>query len=341
MPKFAYKGVDANGEEAFGIVEADSEADALTEIGRKGLFVEEVHAATVSDEWRVRRQDAREQRERRQAHLQDRARKRHTRQRLVVRYKDGRTKYGVCFALNPRDTGFHLDLVNAEGIASGDVIQVRFSDLKAVFYVKSFDGKFDKHAHYREWSPEGNELIVEFQDGEVIRGFSLHAYDSEVARFHLIPSEPESNNISILIEKSAVTAIFSPEEYEARQAEKKEARKSQEVSEDLSQEETMGDFYFETRNYPAALEQYHAAAKRFPQSYRLRKKMLASEYNIGVQYIKRREYKEALVYMERILKVDPKNAHARKKALQLRRILERSERSDKREEPVEGNSQAP
>ncbi|MCP4639000.1 MAG: hypothetical protein GY851_01130 [bacterium] len=334
VAKFAYKGIDSEGKETFGLIEADSESDAMNEVGRMGLFIEELRPANAGDEWRAHRQDTKRQREQRLAKKQELSRKRHARQRLVVRYKEGATKCGMCYALNSKDTAFHLDMVDNEGVSSGATEQIRFEDLKAVFYVKSFDGKYDKATRYREWTPQGNELHVEFTDGEVLRGVTVHPYNLNDARFHLIPADPTTNNISILVEASAVKAVYTPDEYKEKREREKEERKKREVSDDLSQEETMGDFYFETRNYPAALEQYGLAAKKFPQSGRIRRKMLASEYNIGVQFIKSRKYAEALAYMDRILKVDPKNAHARKKALQLRKILDRDKQKQKQ---AEGN----
>ncbi len=336
MPKFAYKAVDAEGNEDSGIIEAESESDALSEISRKGLFVEDVRPAGIGDEWRMRRQESVRRREVDEAKRQDVVRRRHARQRLVVRYRDGLTKYGVCYALNTRDTGFHLEIVDTEDVSSGETVQVLFSELKAVFYVKSFDGKYDKSARYREWAPEGSEVVVEFEDGEMLRGFTLHTYNRNDARFYLVPSDSTTNNISILVEAVTVKGVYSPKEYHQKKAREKEARKTEEISEDLCQEETMGDFYFETRNYPASLAQYQLAAKRYPQAHRIRRKVQASEYNIGVQHIKSREYGKALKYMERILKVDPENRHAKKKALQLRRILHRDKR--KREGKRSGES---
>ena len=117
-------------------------------------------------------------------------RKKLVRQRLVVRYKDGRVQHGVCFALNPKDSGFHLDLVDDNFAPMGESEAVRFSDVKAVFFVKSFDGKFDKNLRYRDWTPEGNDLVVEFDDSEVIRGRTLHRYSADDPRFFLIPDDP-------------------------------------------------------------------------------------------------------------------------------------------------------
>lgn len=329
MGKYAYKAIDESGKETFGVLDADSEADAINEVGRKGLYLTEVRPAAIGDEWWVKRQEQRKEREVRLQRRSEHHKKRQTRQRLVVRFKDGHIARGVCFALNPKETSFHLDETDENGITSGQTTQIRYSEIKAVFYVKSFDGKFDRSTRYREWTAEGNEIVAEFSDGEVLRGSTLHPYNPDDPRFHLIPKEEKTNNISILVEASALAHVYTPEEYEAKRKEEKEAKKAREVADDLSQEETMGDFYFETRNYVGALEQYSQAAKRFPQSGRLRKKMLAAQFNIGVQHIKRREYPEALDIMEKVLKVDPRNSHARKKVLQLRKIIDRSGRQER------------
>lgn len=260
---------------------------------------------------------------------QESARHKHIRQRLVVRFSDGRLVYGYCLALNPKEHGFHLEIADkVGGVGVGQTTPIRFSDLKAVFFVKSFDGNFDKSLRYREWSPEGNQMVVEFKDGEVIRGSTLHRYEPTDGRFYMIPDDPGSNNISILIESSSVAAVYTPQEYEARQHEKKLEIMSAPQGADLSQEETLGDFDFETRNYHAALEKYQAAQKKFPQSSRIRRKILASQYNIGVQHVKRREFAMALEWMQKVLKADPENAHAKKKMIQLRRILDKSARGE-------------
>lgn len=256
------------------------------------------------------------------------ARRRQPRQRLVVRFKDGRSMNGMCFALNLKDEGFHLDRVDENGVAIGQTVQIRFEDIKAVFYVKSFDGKFDKSIRYRDWTPEGSELIVQFADGETVQGYSLHSFTGNERRFHLIPKDPNSNNISIVVERTALSGVYTPAEWAARKEQEREERRQSDSAVDLSQEETMGDFYFETRNYPGALEQYAMALKKHPQSTRLRKKMLLGHYNVGVQHIKRRDYVKALRSMDEVLKIDPRNAHAHKKVIQLKRIIEKEQARD-------------
>lgn len=323
MAKFEYKAIDGQGNETSGVIEAETENDALNQVGRLGLYVTSIHKAHIGTMLRQRWTEQKELRKKYVEQKRVEARKKHPRQRLVVRYRDGRIAYGVCFALNPQDTGFYLDTMTREGAASGDTVQVRFNELKAVFQVKSFDGHFDPRQKYPEYHPEGGERICEFQDGEFIRGSTLHAYDPDEARFFLIPTDSSSNNISILVERAALTNVYTPEEYEAKRLREIEERSKEEVAGDMTHEESMGDFYFETRNYPAALQQYKTATKAQPRSSRLRKKILATEYNIAVQFIKRRDYEKALDGMQKILEVDPSNPHARKKVAQLRRIIEK------------------
>jgi len=259
------------------------------------------------------------QEEKRHAEL----RKKHPRQFLAAHYNDGHCQLGVCFALNLRDSGFHLNLVDSSGAPLEKTELVRFQDLKAVYLLKSLDGRFNKAVRYKEWAPEGAELVVKFKDGEVVRGFSLRRYDPDEPRFHLIPLDPNTNNMSILVERAAVEGVYTPEEYKAKLAQEREAVKQGQGATPPIQEETLGDFYFETRNYESALEQYRQAQAKFPQFPRLRKKWALAQYNVGVQYIKRREYDKALACMELVLKVDPRNPHALKKVSQLRHVIKK------------------
>lgn len=267
--------------------------------------------------------------ERRQQEL----RKRHPRQRLVVRFADGRCLYGMSYALNPKDAGFHLDLVGPDGIALGKSEYIRFQDLKAVFMVKSFDGKYDKTARYREWTPEGGELYVVFRDGEELRGFSLQRFSPDEPRFHLIPFDPTTNNINILVEMAAVERVFTPEQYQARLAEEREVQKATGAPVTLTQEETTGDFYFETRNYPAAFQQYRLAMEKAPRSSRLQKKLLSAQFNVAIGHIKRHEYDKALAHMEAVLRADPHNERVKKKVIKLRYIIRKGGTVSEAEEP--------
>ncbi|NIA12556.1 MAG: hypothetical protein GWP08_00650 [Nitrospiraceae bacterium] len=245
-------------------------------------------------------------------------RRKHPRQRMVVRYLDGTSKRGICYVLNLQDTGFHLDLIDGNDAPIDESVFIPFADLKAIFLVKSFDGRFDQSARYREYDPEGGEIVVEFKDGEVLKGFAFRRFDKTDPRFHVIPSDNTGNNISVIVEMAAVERVYTAEEWEKKQEELGLDKGSQT---NLSQEESTGDFYFEARNYTAALEQYRLAEEKFPSVRRLRTKVLSSQFNVGVQYIKDREYEKALAVMEAIHEVEPRNERVRRKIHKLRHVV--------------------
>lgn len=260
------------------------------------------------------------------------SRKRHSRHSLIAYFKDGRREQGVCHAMNIRESGFHLSTEDDKGAATGGSVRVRFADLKCVANVKSYTGKFDRSQPQQEYTPGGTEIVVEFEDGEVIEGRTVHVYDPDAPRFYLVPKDPASNYINVLVERAALAGVYSPEAWNTRKAaldEKKRQLKAEgqaSGASSASQEETMGDFYFEQHNYTGALEQYRVAARRAPESTRIRRKSLAATLNVGIGFVKRRDYPKALEWMEKALEIDPENEAARRKAKQLRKIIEKTQR---------------
>lgn len=247
-------------------------------------------------------------------------RRRHPKQRLVVRFVDGRVLKGTSYTIDTSARGFYIEPRDAPPDEPKQVF-VRFSDLKAVFFVRDFDGKFDDKHLQTEWHPEGHEITVKFKDGEVVEGYALTAYDESAPRFHLIPRKP-GNNVSVLIERASVTqlAVGGALEPETHVGESKEEAAGQREA-PVSQEETLGDFYFHTKNYFAALTEYDKAFKQDPGDRRLRRKVAVSTFNVGVHYVKVKDYKRALQYFEEVLRYEPKNKDAHKKIQKLRRII--------------------
>ncbi len=246
-------------------------------------------------------------------------RQRHPKQRLVVRYADGRILKGTSYTIDTESRGFYVDPKDSSTDGSQPVF-VRFSDLKAVFFVRDFDGKYSDKEQHQEWFPEGHEMTVKFKDSEVIEGYALKTYDERAPRFHLIPKEP-GNNISVLVERGSIAQLalggsLEPDTGAPSQDE------SDQTSRAVSKEETLGDFYFHTKNYFAALGEYEKAAQQDPDSRRLKKKVVVTTFNVGVHYVKVKEYKQALDYFEEVLRREPKNRDALRKAEKLRRILE-------------------
>lgn len=255
-------------------------------------------------------------------------RKRHGRHHLIVYFLNGKKAYGYCHSLNIRDAGFYLETVDKSGSATGKTLKVRFAEIRSVHNVKSFDGNFEKDANVAEYTAGGSDVVVVFKGGTVVKGTTLKSFDTDQPRFYLIPEDSSQNDINILVQTSACEGIYDPEEYDGRSkdaaVEVKEQKK--EGGGALSQEETMGDFYFETHNYTGALEQYNIAAKANSNSSRLNKKLVVTNINVGIQHIKKRDYPRALKWMDEALVIDPTNIHAQKKAKQLRKVIEKTER---------------
>lgn len=248
-------------------------------------------------------------------------RQRHPKQRLIVRYADGRLLKGMSYTIDPNSRGFYL----APRDGDGEPVFVKFTDLKAVFFVRDFEGKYDEKKSEQEWVPEGHEVTVKFTDGKVIEGYALKAYDEDAPRFHLIPKET-CNNISVLVERANVAQVAAGGTFEPGVEEVQREQEPQRSKPEVRQEETIGDFYFQTKNYTAALAEYEKALKGNLDNERLRKKLVISKYNVGVQYVKIKDYRRALHCFEEVLKLDHDNESARKKVKKLRHIVLQQDR---------------
>jgi hypothetical protein len=91
---------------------------------------------------------------------------------VVARYRDGRIIKGVTYDFGPQKRGFH---VNALGEDVGKVSEVLFSELKAVFFVKSLEGRKSplspKELLEERSEPAGPiKVKITFFDGETLVG---------------------------------------------------------------------------------------------------------------------------------------------------------------------------
>jgi hypothetical protein len=127
--------------------------------------------------------------------------------KIVVRYADGRTVKGGTQDFFPNKPQFHL-LPAAAG-PSDEAMMVRVKELKAVFFVKDFNGnpqyneqkKFAEGGHH-----SGRKVEVTFVDGEVLVGSTM-GYDPQRPGFFLFPADPETNNLRVFVVSAAVSKI--------------------------------------------------------------------------------------------------------------------------------------
>jgi hypothetical protein len=127
---------------------------------------------------------------------------------VVARYRDGRTIKGTTYDFGPQKKAFHVVPLGEEG---GKVSEVFLSELKAVFFVKSLEGK-QHHPLAREVIEEKDEpaglmkVRITFFDGETLVG-TTHGYALEREGFFIVPLEGDSNNLRIFVISKAVQQV--------------------------------------------------------------------------------------------------------------------------------------
>jgi hypothetical protein len=127
---------------------------------------------------------------------------------VVARYRDGRIIKGTTYDFGPQKKTFHVVPLGEEG---RKVSEVLFSDLKAVFFVKSLEGKQD-HPLTKDVSEEKGEpgtrmkVKITFLDGETLMG-TTQGYTLEREGFFIVPLEEDSNNLRIFVISKAVKTV--------------------------------------------------------------------------------------------------------------------------------------
>jgi hypothetical protein len=132
-----------------------------------------------------------------------------TRNKVVAHYNNGRLLKGFTHDFTAARDIFHVTSQIEEDF--GATYEVKLSDLKAVFFVKTWKGnltykekkRFDETdtSHLR-----GMKIKVTFKDGETIRGVSL-GYSKTKRGFFVIPLDPRSNNERIYVVAAAVREV--------------------------------------------------------------------------------------------------------------------------------------
>jgi hypothetical protein len=123
------------------------------------------------------------------------------RNRVVVHYKDRRVAKGVCNNFFPNKLFFNLES------PTGESTRVDIEDLKAVFFTKDFIGDKDRNDDYSdEIRGAGRRMWVEFNDGEVIIGYTL-GYSPERQGFFITPADVNGNNERIFVVSSATSKV--------------------------------------------------------------------------------------------------------------------------------------
>ena len=120
------------------------------------------------------------------------------RNRVVVRFKDGRLLKGYTYDFTPVGETFHLKSGREK-----DTLEIRVADLKALFFVRTLEGNKDysEKSRFDEVdNPQlsGLKIKAKFSDGEVIRG-TTQGYSKKRKGFFIFPVDPQSNNERIYV----------------------------------------------------------------------------------------------------------------------------------------------
>jgi hypothetical protein len=121
--------------------------------------------------------------------------------RIVARYQDGRVQKGFTSDFLPARELFHLTV---EGEKPQ---QVRVPELKALFFVKSFEGD---PQHKRNNDPKqggvGRRLRIVFKDGEEMVG-TTQGYDRSRPGFFVVPVDATGNNERCFVVAAATREV--------------------------------------------------------------------------------------------------------------------------------------
>lgn len=134
--------------------------------------------------------------------------------KVVVHARDGKLLKGTTRDFFPNRPLFHIQ--PADGSPS---VEVRCKTLKAVFFVKDFNGDSSRRDAFGflaspSETKQGMKVAVRFKDGELLCGYSL-TYSVDREGFFMFPADPKSNNVRIYVLVGATTDVKAGAEAEA------------------------------------------------------------------------------------------------------------------------------
>ncbi len=125
--------------------------------------------------------------------------------RIVVRYLDGRLLKGFSQDFHASRQHFHLS-PSIDGVVHRPVL-VPMSRLKAVFFVRDFDGRPERQKRQTFDEPlPGRRIEITFLDDEVIVGATL-GYRPDGTGFFITPADSTGNNLRVFVIPGAIRHI--------------------------------------------------------------------------------------------------------------------------------------
>lgn len=121
---------------------------------------------------------------------------------IIVRFGDGKILKGTTADLFPNKAVFHL-----KDNDSGALQEIGIYNLKAVYFVKSFEGNPDYHEKTDiERVGLGKKIKVHFKDGETLVGYT-QGYSPNRDIFIVFPCDPDCNNEKVFVVTKAADMV--------------------------------------------------------------------------------------------------------------------------------------
>jgi hypothetical protein len=127
--------------------------------------------------------------------------------KVVARYANGQLVKGTALDFSIDKESFHI--TSPERGEEWERTEVRIGELKALFYVRDYDGD-PLHVVTNEFgvSPPPWERVVEvtFKDGEFLRG-TTPRYQPVSPGFFVVPADARSNNLFCYVVEAATEDV--------------------------------------------------------------------------------------------------------------------------------------
>ena len=126
-----------------------------------------------------------------------------TKNKVVVRLKDKTLLKGKISNFSQSLDSFEVELLN------GNMEIVDIDNIKAIFFVKSFEGDKKHQYQYKDellW--EGDKLSLTFADGEKMVGYTQHLDFISNRGLLITPADVNGNNKHVFASKSAINSML-------------------------------------------------------------------------------------------------------------------------------------
>ena len=125
--------------------------------------------------------------------------------KIVIHDKSGNILKGTTADFLPKRPLFHLAI---GGIHGEEMKKILMDNLKAIFFVKDFNGDKDykETKDFGDLPASGKKIRAKFKDGETVSGYT-HSINMDQPGFFLVPVDPKSNNERIFVVFSALNTL--------------------------------------------------------------------------------------------------------------------------------------